>query len=590
MWRKERMMKKSFHSFADLYIHLTEVPENPVFINHLEEGQWKNFSKEEFLTSVRSLALAFEASGWRGKQIGIAIAPSTYWLMIDYALMLCGAVSVPLFTNISSKNLRFQIKDADILTLFTQTREQEETILEAAPEVHCLNIGATAEDRSSLASLLTTGEIIHLQEPKKFSELLAKIHPDDLMTIVYTSGTSGLPKGVELSHRNLISQIIDTDLKYDCDPATDTALSLLPLAHIFERMVMHFYISTGMSIFFVDDVRNVGKILKEIRPTIMTVVPRLLEKMCFKMREKAMAAGILKKTIAKIAFYRTENKNPFTPATWLDNLLNKMVYSKFRAALGGNMRMLISGGAPLSDDLYRFFLNIGIPLYQGYGLTEASPVICANASGKNKIGTCGRHFVHTEVTTSTGGELLARGPGIMLGYHNNPEATKKTIDKNGWLATGDLATIDSEGFVTITGRKKDLSKTSTGEYISVNYIEQLLMAAGWFDYVLVIGNDRPFVSALLMIDHPAVNAYARNHGLTDAAEAIETRKFQKIIFRHIKKINKKLNHWEKVRKFYLISSTLTIEDGDLTPSMKLARQRVEKRFKEVIDNLYVDHI
>jgi len=583
-------MNKNFPSFAELYTHLTTLPINPVFINHLEGDKWRSFSKDEFLTTVRSLALAFEADGWRGKQIGIAIAPSAYWLIIDYALMLSGAVSVPLFTNISTKNLRFQIKDAELHTLFTQTREQEKTIFEAAPDITCINIDTTAAGHDPLATRIAEGEKIHRQDPEKFADLLARIHPEDLMTIVYTSGTSGLPKGVELSHRNLISQIIDTGIKYNCDPSADSALSLLPLAHIFERMVMHFYISTGMSIYFVDDVRNVGRILKEIKPTIMTVVPRLLEKMCFKMREKAMAAGFVKKTIAKIAFYRTEHKNPLRPATWLDNLLEKNVYSRFRAALGGNMRMLISGGAPLSDDLYRFFLNIGIPLYQGYGLTEASPVICANASGENKIGTCGRHFVHTEVKTSSEGELLARGPGIMLGYHNNPEATANTIDENGWLATGDLATIDSEGFVTITGRKKDLSKTSTGEYISVNYIEQLLMSAGWFDHVLVIGNDRPFVSALLMVDNPAVNAYGKRHGLKDAAEVVETRKFQKIIFRHIKKINRKLNHWEKVRKFYLISATLTIEDGDLTPSMKLARQRVETRFKDVIDNLYADHI
>ena len=583
-------MNNNFLSFAELYTHLLELPANPTFVNHKESGHWKHFSKAEFLETVQSLALAFEDKGWNGKQIGIAIAPSAYWLMIDYALMLSGAVSVPLFTNISSKNLRYQIKDADLHTIFIQTEEQEKTILEADSSITCIDIDTTTTGQPSLDSFIQNGQEIHTRDPKRFADLLTRITPDDLVTIVYTSGTSGLPKGVELSHKNLTSQIIDTGIKYSCDPAIDSSLSLLPLAHIFERMVMHFYISTGMSIFFADDVKNVGNIMREIHPTIMTVVPRLLEKVCFKMREKAMAASFIKKNIARIAFYRAEHKDPFSPATWLDNLLSKLLYGKFRAALGGNIRMLISGGAPLSDDLYRFFLNIGIPIYQGYGLTEASPVICANAPGENRIGTCGRHFVHTEVKTSDDGELLARGPGIMLGYHNNIEATNETIDTDGWLATGDLATIDSDGYVTITGRKKDLSKTSTGEYISVNYIEQLLMATGWFDHVLVVGNDRPFVSVLLMMDHLVVNSYAKNHGLKDVAEVVETRKFQKIIFRLIKKINRRLNHWEKVRKFYLISATLSIEDGDLTPSMKLARQRVESRFKDVIENLYAGHI
>jgi long-chain acyl-CoA synthetase len=583
-------MNNNFSSFAELFTYLKILPPNPTFINHQEAGHWKHFSKKEFLENVQYLALAFEKKGWRGKHIGIALAPSAYWLMIDYALMLSGAVSVPLFTNISSKNLRYQIKDAGMRTIFIQTEGQEEIILEADPVITCIGIDTTAKDQPSLGSFIKKGQEIHANNPEKFADLHARITPDDLVTIVYTSGTSGLPKGVELSHKNLISQIIDTRIKYACNPATDSALSFLPLAHIFERMVMHFYISTGMSIFFADNVKNVGNIMREIHPTIMTVVPRLLEKVCFKMRKKAMSASFIKKNIARIAFYRSEQKDPFSPEIWLDSLLSKLVYGKFRAALGGNIRMLISGGAPLSDDLYRFFLNIGIPTYQGYGLTEASPVICANAPSENRIGTCGRHFVHTEVKTSPEGELLARGPGIMLGYHNNVEATNKTIDTDGWLATGDLATIDSDGYVTITGRKKDLSKTSTGEYISVNYIEQLLMATGWFDHVLVVGNARPFVSVLLMVDYIAVNSYAKNHGLKDTAEVVETRKFQKIIFRLIKKINRKLNHWEKVRKFYLISATLTIEDGDLTPSMKLARQRVESRFKDVIDNLYAGHI
>ncbi len=583
-------MKKKKKSFADLYREIKELPENRTFLHHKESGRWKTFSKAQFLENVRFLTLAFAAEGWRGRQIAIAIAPSSYWLMIDYALMLSGAVSVPLFTNISTKNLRFQIADADLHTVFIQTREQERIILEADSTITCIDIDSTDPGRKSLAGFITQGREIDTNDPGRFAELLAKISPDDLVTIVYTSGTSGLPKGVELTHSNLTSQIIDTGLKYTFDPKTDSALSLLPLAHIFERMVMHFYLSTGMSIYFADDVRNVGELLRSVHPTIMTVVPRLLEKVCFKMRQKAMAASLLKRLIALIAFHRAQSKDPLCRKIWLDNLLDTLVYAKFRDALGGKIRMLISGGAPLADDLYRFFLNIGIPLYQGYGLTEASPVICANAPGENRVGTCGRHFTHTEVKINTTGELLARGPGIMKGYHNNPQATRETVDEKGWLNTGDLATIDDDGYVTITGRSKELAKTSTGKYIATPFIEQLLLASGWFDHVLVVGNNRPFVTALLMVDPVSVNGYAGRHGLKDAAEVVETRKFQKKIFRLIKKINKKLNHWEKIRNFYLISETLTIEGGDLTPSMKLARNHVEARFNEVIENMYTGHI
>jgi len=583
-------MKKKIKSFADLYREIQALPENRTFLHHKESGKWKIFSKTEFIDTVRALTLAFASEGWHGKQIAIAISPSAYWLMIDYALMLSGAVSVPLFTNISTKNLRFQIEDADLHTVFTQTEEQERIILEADSTITCIDIDTTDPARQSLETYIGKGRKIDKENPHRFDELLAGISPDDLITIVYTSGTSGLPKGVELVHSNLISQIIDTGIKYTFDPEKDSALSLLPLAHIFERMVMHFYLSTGMSIYFADDVRNVGNLLRSIHPTIMTVVPRLLEKVCFKMRQNAMAVGLPKKLIAMIAFHRARSKDPLCRKTWLDRLLDTLVYDKFRDALGGNIRMLISGGAPLADDLYRFFLNIGIPLYQGYGLTEASPVICANAPGANKVGTCGRHFTHTEVKINRAGELLARGPGIMKGYHNNPQATRNTIDEDGWLHTGDLATIDSEGYITITGRSKELAKTSTGKYIATPYIEQLLLAGGWFDHVLVVGNNRPFVVALLMVDPALAKAYADRHGLRDAAEVVETGRFQKKIYTFIKKINKKLNHWEKIRNFYLISETLTIEDGDLTPSMKLARNHVEDRFNEVIENMYTGHI
>jgi len=583
-------MKKNINSFAALYNHIKDLPANDTFVNHIEATQWKVFTKDDFLKTVRYLTLAFEDEGWRGRQIAIAISPSAYWIMIDYALMLSGAVSVPLFTNISAKNLRFQIDDADLHTVFTQTEEQERIIQEVDKTITCIDIDSTDPDRRSLASFIRAGKNIDNNSPEKFDEILSRINPDDLLTIVYTSGTTGLPKGVELTHFNLISQLTDTALTYECDPATDKSLSLLPLAHIFERMVMHFYLSTGMSIYFADDVKNVGNLLREVHPTIMTVVPRLLEKICFKMYQKAMQENPVKKLIVRLAFHRSHHKEPESPNTWLDNLLDTLVYCKLRASLGGKIRLMISGGAPLSNDLYRFFLNIGIPLYQGYGLTESSPVICANAPGENKVGTCGKHFLHTEVKINESGELLARGPGIMKGYHNNPTATRQMIDSDGWLHSGDLASIDDEGYITITGRIKDLAKTSTGEYISTEYIEHLLMMSGWFDHVLIVGNNRPFVVALLMTDEAAVKEFAKKYGFRTTEEAVQSERFHKIIKQLIARIDKKLNHWEKIRDFQLITDKLSIANGELTPSMKLTRELVEERFKVEIENMYRGHI
>jgi len=583
-------MKKDIKHFAALYHHIKSLPENNTFLNHKESDNWKTYSKADFITSVRYLTLAFEAEGWRGKQIAIAIAPSGYWLLIDYALMLSGAVSVPLFTNISSKNLRFQISDADLHTVFTQTDEQEKIILEADSTIRCIDIDTTDPNRKSLNSFIETGKDIDKGSPDKFDAILSRITPVDLVTIVYTSGTSGFPKGVELTHFNLISQLKDTSLKYKLYGKTDKAMSLLPLAHIFERMVMHYYLSKGISVYFADDVRNIGNLLREIHPTIMTVVPRLLEKVCFKMHQKAMSGNPVKKLIAMIAFQNATHKAAYSPKSWIDKLMDKIVYQKLRDSLGGKLRMMISGGAPLADGLYRFFLNIGMPLYQGYGLTESSPVICANAPGANKVGSCGQHFEHTEVKIDKNNELFARGPGIMKRYHNNPEGTRETIDNEGWLRTGDLAAMDDEGYISITGRSKELSKTSTGEYIETHFIEHLLMVSGWFDHVLIVGNNRPFVAALLMTDANAVKEFAKKHGLKDIKKVVTSKRFTHNIKRLITKINKKLNHWEKIREFHLITERLSIENGDLTPSMKLARDHVENRFHDEIENLYKGHI
>lgn len=583
-------MDKRLQSFADLYLSILEQGENSTFLNHREDGEWKSYSKTKFLTTVRYLSLAFEAEGWRSKQIAIAISPSTHWLLIDYALMLCGAVSVPLFTNISSKNLRFQIADADLHTVFVESVEQTELILGADPGINCIAMGTDVAGQTSLDSFVEKGQWIDQDSPERFANSLTRIDPDDLVTIVYTSGTSGLPKGVELTHYNLISQVIDTAVKYSFFQGRDTALSLLPLAHIFERMVMHFYLSTGMSIYFADDVKNIKSLMQSVQPTVMTVVPRLLEKVSFKMYKKAMGASLAKRVVAMLAFYRARRKDPMSPETWLDRILARLVYSKLRAVFGGKIRMLISGGAPLADDLARFFCNIGLPLYQGYGLTEASPVICANAPGENRIGSCGRHFAHTEARIDSNGELLGRGPGIMRGYHNNSTATDEVIDADGWLHTGDLATMDAEGYITITGRIKELSKTSTGKYISTSYIEHLLLSCGWFDQVMSVGNSRPFVVALLMIDEVALSAYATKYGFQNAKEAALSRKFHRKIRRRIRRINKKLNHWERIRDFHIITEQLSIENGDLTPSMKLARDHVQTRFHSAIEEMYKGHI
>lgn len=582
-------MKSQYTHFGELYRYLEEQPLKEEFLHHRTKNTYKNFSKDTFLTTVKYLALSFHQKGWKGKQIAIAVSPSPYWLMIDYALMVAGAVSVPLFTNISSKNLHFQILDASIHIAFIENKEQEEIIHNAEASVETIYLLEHVSGHHSCDDYVKDGKKIHKEDNTLFDTLIARINAGDLATIVYTSGTSGTPKGVELTHQNLISQIHATAQNYHFDKQTDVAFSFLPLAHIFERMVMHFYISRELSVYFADDVQNVGVLLKEVNPTVMTVVPRLLEKVFFKMKLKAMKGSIIKKTLVSLAFYRATTKDPYAKLNFVDKTLDKLVYVKLRVALGTRMRMMISGGAALSDMLYRFYMNIGIPLYQGYGLTESSPVICSNTPEANKIGTCGKAFPGVVVKISEEGELLARGENIMRGYHNNKAATVETVDNDGWLHTGDLAKIDDEGFITIAGRKKELFKTSTGKYVSSVHIEQKLTSNGWFEHALVIGDGRSYVTALLFIEHEFLGRLATDMNTT-ALKALESDNFKMMTAKFIAKLNKKLNHWEKIRVYHIISDELSIEGGHLTPSMKLAKSHLMKEYAEEIERMYEGHV
>jgi long-chain acyl-CoA synthetase len=581
-------MKSQFTHFGELYRYLENQPAKEDFLHHRIGNTYKRFSKEEFLLTVRYLSLAFYKHGWEGKQVAIAISSSPYWLMLDYALMLSGAISVPLFTNISSKNLYYEILDSAIETVFIESKDQEHIIHRVGKSVKVVYLEDDVSGYHTFWDFVQEGKKIDAKQPSIFDTLIYRLKAEDIATIVYTSGTSGRPKGVELTHRNLISQIHATAKNYIFDRESDIAFSFLPLAHIFERTVMHFYLSQELTVYFADDVKNVGVLLKEVNPTVMTVVPRLLEKVFFKMKLKAMDGNIIKQGLVRLAFYRATTKDPYAKKCFVDTLLDKLVYTKLRAALGTRMRMMISGGAALSDMLYNFYLNIGVPLYQGYGQTESSPVICANTPKHNKIGTCGKAFPGVEVMVSKEGELLARGANIMKGYHQDATATNEVIDSEGWLYTGDLAQIDDEGYVTITGRKRELFKTSTGEYVSSVYIEQKLVSNGWFEHALVVGNDRPYVVALLFVEPDFLARMAVKMKSTSKS-VLRSDKLQKMTHKYIKKLNLKLNHWERVRDFRLMENTLTIEHGDLTPSMKLGKTHLMEVYEEEIEEMYKDH-
>lgn len=586
-------MKKitNIKTLNELFVHITNNYTNKTFLNLLDTSGWKSFSIKEFKQTVVYLAYGLKELGVKqNTKLAIIAESSPWWLMIDFAAHLNGAITIPIFFNISNEHLKFELKDAEVEFVFLSTFDKIETIKE-----HELKKIITLNDPIIKSSFINIEEVVKLgknivkEDLNKAIESLHVSKEDDLCSIIYTSGNTGTPKGVMLTHKNIISQIKDTSELYELNSSSDVALSFLPLAHIFERMVMTFYLSKGISIYFADDVKNVSNLLKEVHPTVMTVVPRLLEKVYTKMKQKVDNTPGIKGLIARFAYEHARAKPPEYGQMWFEPLLEKLVYKKFLDAFGGNLRMLISGGSALDKEIYKFFINIGLNLYEGYGLTEFSPVISANSPIKNKWGTCGPVFPSVKVKFTKDGELLAKGPSLMKGYLHRDELTKETIDKDGWLHTGDLASMDENGFISVSGRKKELYKTSTGNYVSPIPIEQELSKNRLVDFAVSFAENRPFTVALLFPDYEMIEVYKTYYKIPkdiSTTEFFNLPRVTKELNKLIKNTNKKLDKWQRVVQYKIIEKTLSIESGELTPSMKIRRDKINELYSEQIDSMY----
>ena len=586
---------KDFSTLSQIVSYQASKFSNPKAFNFKEKGAWRSFSNQEFQENIFHFACGLKEIGFQKDQtFAICSYQNPIWLIADLGSILIGATSVPIFSNISTENLDFEISDSKVKYLFTDNLEVFTQIKKSHPEITLItynpNFIFDTQHRGSYE--FEFNELIALgkkaAEEKKYTiEELQKINqPQDLATIIYTSGSTGTPKGVELTHENLVSQVKDTALTFPLSQQ-DVILSFLPLAHIFERMVMMFYITQGVSIYFVDDVKNVGVFLREIHPTLITTVPRVLEKVFTRIKEGIDCASLIRKYLGKKALKRALTKDPESAKNFCDTIYSRLVYKKFLAALGGNMRMMICGGAALSIDMERFYRNIGVNLFCGYGMTESSPVICVNHEKANKFGTVGKVFPSVKVKLAQDGELLASGPNIMCGYHNDVKKTAEVI-VDGWLKTGDLAKIDEQGFIKIVGRKKEVFKTANGKYVCPILIEQKLVRALEFLVgAVVIAEGKNFVSVLLFPDFEILPKFRTKFNfLGGDEEFLKSEILQKFVQKNIDQLNKRLDHWEHVQKFHIALESISIESGDITPSMKLKRHALEKKYKNVIDEFY----
>ena len=580
---------KNFSTLSELISFQTSNFNNPRAFNFKENGQLKSFSNQEFFEKTFYFACGLKEIGLEKNQ---TLANFSYqnpiWLIADLGAILAGAVTVPIFHNIAQENLFYEISDAEVKFVFTDNREFISLVKSKNLDLKIITYGFKAENTISFEDLILLGKKAVEEKKYDFESLQKKSSAQDLATIIYTSGSTGTPKGVELTHQNLVSQIKDT-AKFFPLSSGDIILSFLPLAHIFERMVMMFYISQGVSVYFADDIKNVGNSLREFQPTLMTTVPRVLEKVFTKIKEGVDSGNFVKKTLGQRALQRAFYKDPHSSKDFSDYIYDSLVYKKFRSALGGRMRMMICGGAALSVDLERFYKNIGINLFCGYGLTESSPVLTANCPKANKLGTVGKVFPSVELKISADKELLARGPNIMRGYHSKPQKTIEVFE-NDWLKTGDLAEIDQEGFVKIIGRKKELFKNANGKYVSPVPIEQKIMQEiGALVGAIIIAEGRKFTAALLFFDFDLLKKFKTKFNfLGSDIEFLKSEILQKFVQQKINQINQNLNHWEQVQKFYIAIEPISIESGEITPSMKLKRNVLEEKYKKVVEEFYCD--
>lgn len=546
------------------------------FINYSSDPAVE-FSCAEFLQTTLEFAAGLQQLGViRGSSVGIIAESSPWWLMSDLALQLIGAVSVPMFANISPENLEFELEDSAAKWILCHHAQNLPQPLHEILQKHTLIALPPYEAESPTGphfdELIQQGKDYLKRHPGFLQDQLDQLHKETIFSIVYTSGSTGSPKGVMLCHRNFLHQISGMQERFPLK-TEERVLSVLPLAHIFQRTISFFFALSGCKTWFIDDVQQTAARIPNIKPHLLTVVPHLLEKIFAGMQRKAALKPIPLNFIAMAGLKWASNGTPeqkFQPLLW-----DKLVFAKIRSALGGNLRLMVSGGSPLHPDLNRTFENIGFPLYQGYGMTEHAPVISANFPGNNKYGSVGKAFPGVEIRIAEDGEVLVQSPSMMLGYHNDPEYSAEIL-ADGWLHTGDLGTLDDDNYLFLQGRKKDLLKTSTGKYVSPLPLEMSLTRSRLIDHALIIADNHPCVSVLVFVDDQNLP-----QGIPPNSKALEA-----IVQRRIRRLNKHLNEWEKIRHFKVIHQAPSVLNHMLTPTLKLRRDYIEQHFANDIAEMY----
>ncbi|MGQ0761881.1 MAG: AMP-dependent synthetase/ligase [Acidobacteriota bacterium] len=575
----------------------------PNTVSEKRGGEWVRVSSDEFVRRVRHIALGLADLGIQpGDRVGLISENRPEWSIADLAVLSAGAVVVPIYTTQAPDQIRFILEDSGARALLISGGRILKHAREGFEAVDTLRDVVIFDPKSvagvsggvALESVEGRGAEIDRQDRDAFDKLIGRGRPDDLATIIYTSGTTGEPKGVMLTHDNFIANVrsITTGLPIS---ASDVSLSVLPLSHIFERTVFYVFAYVGVAVHYAASFDQVGEFLREVRPTIMTAVPRLFEKVYHRIIKKGTSAGGAKAKIFEWSLAvgqrvaELEDKRRRVPLSLRAKhaIADRLVFTKWREGIGGRLRYFVSGGAPLSPTLSYSFLGAGIKILQGYGMTETC-IVCANRPEDNRVGSIGKPFKGIEVELAEDGEILVRGPNVMRGYYGHPEATLAVMQDE-WFATGDVGHIDDAGHIFITDRKKDLFKLSNGKYIAPQQLESLLKQSEFVNQVVVVGSSRKYPAALIVPDWEALKSALRDAGETLAATNEEIAKQPaavKTVQLDVTKITAHLADYERVRRVALLPNEFSIDNGEMTPTLKVKRNVIDDRYADLIEQLY----
>jgi len=585
-----------------LFFDAAERFKKPDALQYKKDGAYRSISHAEILDRVRRLARGLSSLGVRrGDRVGILSENRPEWAIADYACLTAGMTDVPIYPTLPAEQIAYILKDSGATAVFVSNKEQAEKIRQIRAQLTALKTVISFDEMPGLANLSiaelekrgTQGD--NRETIATYREDALTVKPDDLATIIYTSGTTGEPKGVMLTHDNIFSnvQAARTAIPFG---GADTALSFLPLSHIFERMAGHYLMwATGTSIAYAESIDTVPVNMQEVKPTIVLSVPRLYEKMYARVLEAALTGGLLKKKIffwARGVADRWANQRLAgqTPAGMLGaqyGVAQKLVFSKLKARTGGRLRYFVSGGAPLAPEINKFFFAAGLEILEGYGLTETSPVIAVNTPQNFRIGTVGKAIDGVEIKIAYDGEILTRGPHVMKGYYNKPEATREAIDPDGWFHTGDIGEL-RDGFLAITDRKKDIIVTAGGKNIAPQPLENKVKTNKYVSQAVMIGDKRKFPSMLVVPNFDQLEKWAmrRNIIWTDRAQLLRMPTIQAKMESEVAKELEGAAHFEVPKRIGLLEHDFSIESGELTPTQKVKRRIIDKNYKTLIDSLY----